>query len=131
MDALSHPPNITVRSVVTLISTPSVLPKVNSAMHVVGIITSLHSASREVNDRPSRPCKEAISLQDTVIAVIAELHVVPATLHAGTAAIVLTIIALPGPHPTALHIVLPIVHCPCALLDQIGTPHPIGTTRML
>ena len=85
----------------SLSSTPSVQPKVNSAIHVLDTITSQHCASREVTDRqPSRPHEEATSLQDAVLAVIAELHIIPATPHAGTAAIVLTIVALPGPLPT-------------------------------
>ena len=71
-----YPPNIAVRSV----PTPSVQPKVNSATYVVDTITSQHCASSKVaNRQPSRPCKEAISLQDTVLAVIMELHVVPVT----------------------------------------------------
>ena len=60
-----------------------------------------------------------------------ELHVVPATPHAGTATVVLTIVALPGPLPAVLHIVLPVVHGPSALLYQPGAPNPKGTSRML
>ena len=126
-----HPPSIAVRNVVTPISTPNVLQKVNSAMHVVATITSLHCASREANNRQlSRPHEEVINL-NAVIAVLEELHTMPATPHIGTATEAPAIITLPGPHPTVPHIVLPIAHCPGTLLDKIGAPHPIGTIRML
>ena len=79
------PPNIAARSVVTPIPTQNVLQKVNSAVHAVAITISLHYASREDDARwTNRTCKEASS-QDAVLAVIVELHIVPAAPHADTA----------------------------------------------
>ena len=66
-----------------------------------------------------------------VLAVIAELHIVQATPQVGADTEALAIVAIPGPLPTVPHVVLPIAHCPSALLDQIGAQHPSGTTRML
>ena len=97
-------------------------------------IQSLHGAvpaERSPKDNQGRPHEEATSLQDAVLSVIMEPHVIPATPCTGTAAIVLTIVALPGPLPTVPHVLLPIVHCPGALLDLTGTPNPKGTSRML
>ena len=57
---------------------------------------------------------------------------IPAAPHIGTAAEVIAHIAIPGPHPTDPHIVLPMVYPPGAPLVPKGTLHPTGiTTRML
>ena len=59
------------------------------------------------------------------------MDIIPATPHIGTTAEAIVYTAIPGPLPTALHIVLPVAH-------PLGTPHvpkgaehPTGTTRTL
>ena len=82
-------------------------------------------------DDQADPVKRLSINPDVVLAVIVELNVTQATPHEGTDAEALAIIAIPGPLSTVPQIVLPTVHHPSALLDQLGAQNPTGTTRML
>ena len=105
----------------------NVQQKVSSAMHVEVIITILHCASKRDAGKTRSNSEEALSPTNAATA----MDIVPATPHIGTAAEVIACIAIPGPHPAAPHIVLPVVHPLGALLIPKGTLHPTGTTRML
>ena len=100
----------------------SVQPKVNSAMHVEAITTTLHYASK--GDTSS---KEALSPTNAVPA----MDIAPATPHIGTSTKVIAHIVIPGPLPAAPHIALPMVHQSGAPHVPKGAIHPTHTTRML
>ena len=59
------------------------------------------------------------------------MDAIPATPHAGTAIEAIAHAAIPGPLPTALHIVLPMTHPLGAPPIPKGTLHPTGITRTL
>ena len=119
-------PSVAAISVGTPIQMVNVQQKVNSATHVEAITTTLCCASKRDAGK-TRSSKEALSLTSAATAV----DIIPAAPHIGTAAEVIAHIPIAGPHPTAPHIVLPMVHCPGAPLIQKGAEHPTGTTRIL
>ena len=96
-------------------------------MPAMVLIILLLCARRRDAGNPGKSSREALSPTSTIPA----MDVIPATPHVGTAAEAIVHTAIPGPLPTALHIVLPMVH-------PLGTPHipkdaqlPTGTTRTL
>ena len=113
-------------SVGTPIQIANVQLKVNSATHaMVSIIILLYVKRRDAGN-PGRSSREALSPTSAITAV----DITPAAPHVGTAAEAIVHAAIPGPLPTALHVVLPMVHL-------LGTPHfpksaqhPTGTTRI-
>ena len=115
--------NLAAKSVGTPIQMVNVQLKVNSAMHVEAITTTLCCASKRDAGKTSN--KEALSPASATTAV----DVIPATPHIGTASDVIALLAIPGPHPTAPHIVLPMVHPLGAPHIPKGTLYPTDTTR--
>ena len=71
--------------------------------------------------------KDALSPTNAVPAV----DITPATPHVGTGAKVIACVVIPGPHPAAPHIVLPVAHHLGAPHIPKGVLHPTCTTRML
>ena len=119
-------PSLAAISVGAAIQMVNVQLKVNSAMNMEAITTTLHYASKGDAGKTTSS-EEALSPANAATAMDA----IPAAPHVGTGAEVIACIAIPGPHPAAPHIVLPVVH-------HLGTPnvpkgalHPTGTTRML
>ena len=55
----------------------------------------------------------------------------PATPHVATTAEAIACAVIPGPLPTALHVVLPLEHPPGAPLIPKGALHPKGTSKIL
>ena len=117
-------PNLAAISVGAPIQMVNVQLKVNSAM-CVEAITLPYASKGDAGKTTSS--EEALSPANAATAMDA----VPAALHIGTDADVIAHVAMPGPHPAAPHIVLPVAY-------HLGTPHipkgalhPTGTTRML
>ena len=99
----------------TPIQMVNVQPKVSS---VKAITTTLCYISKGDAGKTTS-CKEALSPTNAVTA----MDVDPASPHVGTGAKVIAHVAIPGPHPTAPHIVLPVAH-------HLGGPHiPKGTLQ--
>ena len=122
-----HGPNLAAISVGTPIPMVNVQQKVNSAICVEAITTTLHCASKRDAGKTRSNLKEALSPTSAAAAV----DVIPAAAHVGTATEVIAHVAISGPHPTAPHIVLPMVYPLGAPLIPKGNLHPTGTTRML
>ena len=121
-----HGPNLAAIGVGTPIPMVNVQLKVNSAMHVEAITTTLCCASKRDAGKTRSNSKEALSPTSAATAV----DIVPAAPHVGTATEVIACIAIPGPISPP-HLVLPVVHPLGTPLIPKGALHPIGTTRML
>ena len=90
------------------------------------LIIILLCAKRRDAGNPGRSSREALSPTSAAPAV----DVMPAAPHVGTEAETMDHAAIPGPLPTVLHAVQPVVH-------PLSTPHvpksaqpPTGTTRI-
>ena len=103
-------PNLAVISVDVPIQMVSVQQKANSAMHVEVTTTTLHCASKRNAGKISS--EEALCPTDAISAMDAA----PAAPHVGTGTEAIAHVAIPGSHPAAPHIVLPMVH-------PLGTPY--------
>ena len=84
--------NLAALSVGTPIQMVNIQPKVNSAMSVEAITTTLHCASRRDAGK-TRSSEEALSPANAATAMDA----IPAAPHVGTAAEVIADVAIPGP----------------------------------
>ena len=96
-------------------------------MHAMILIILLVCAKRRDAGNPGKSSREALSPTSAIPA----MDVISATPHAGTAAEAMAHAVIPGPFPTALHVVLPMAHPLDTSHIPKNTLHPTGTTRTL
>ena len=123
MPYLSHKAAI---SVGTPIQRVNVQLKVNNAMCAMVLIIIPLCAKRRDAGNPGRSSRETLSPTSAVPA----MDIVPATPHVGTEAETIDHAAIPGPLPTVLHVVQPMVHLLGTPHVPKGAQHPTGTTRI-
>ena len=115
------------RSVGTPIQKVNALPKVCNVMHAMVLIILLLCAKRRDAGNPGKSSREALSPASTIPA----MDIIPAAPHIGTTAEAIVHTVIPGPLPTALHVVLYVAHPLGAPHIPKGAQHPTGTTRTL
>ena len=114
-------------SVGTPIQLLNVQPKVCNVLHAMVLIILLFCAKRRDAGNPGKSNRQALSPASTIPA----MDIIPVAPHVGTAAEAIVHAVIPGPLPTALHVVLPMAHPLGAPHIPKGVQHPTGTTRTL